>query len=388
MRQIKILLILLTLLFGSCYKAYDVRVGSSEKVLVVDGLVTDQPDVYHVKLSYAGPFNSKESFTPVSSASVRVTDDLANSYIFRENAAGDYKSDSLEFTGKPGRSYSVHIMTAEGDEYQSDPQRLFPGSAPDSIYAESGTKLELDNATGLKMIKYGAIILGDIDNLSDTFPRFRFTSNLVRQYSYGVYPRIGDATLNFDFYCWETVNANSDINLTNEAYSLNSASVKRHPVCFLDDDVYFYSMLYGLDMNMADTTAITIKFNYQEFFIEKRILYLNMYTLNNETYNYYRKMDEQMQSKEKLFDPIAVQIKGNIRCISDPEKKVIGFFETSSVVNTEYIAVFGDVDHPYPALIKTPYILPPGPAGCRINRYGSPHQGHNIPAFWIFNVSK
>jgi hypothetical protein len=91
-----------------------------------------------------------------------------------------------------------------------------------------------------------------------------------------------------------------------------------------------------------------------------------------------------MQSEGKLFDPVATQLNGNIKCITDPKKKAIGFFEASSVSYSAYIVDFRNLINSQPALLRTPYILPTDPTGCRVNRWGSIHQNHNIPSFWIF----
>jgi hypothetical protein len=109
--------------------------------------------------------------------------------------------------------------------------------------------------------------------------------------------------------------------------------------------------------------------------VHHRILYLKQYTLNNEAYLYYKSLDEQIQSEGKLFDPIAAQLNGNIKCITDPEKKAIGFFEASSVSYSAYMVDFRNLTNFQPSIIKIPYILPPELNGCQVN---------SAPLFWIF----
>jgi hypothetical protein len=89
-----------------------------------------------------------------------------------------------------------------------------------------------------------------------------------------------------------------------------------------------------------------------------------------------------MQSDGKLFDPIANQLNGNIRCISDPDKRAIGFFEASSVTFTRYSLDFRNLTNSKPSIKKIPLIFPPEPNGCRIDRAGGRYS--NIPAFWIY----
>jgi hypothetical protein len=369
----------------SCSKVYDPQIDTTQKVLVVDGMVTNKNDAYHIFLTYAMPFNSSKKGTPVSGANVYVTDNLANSCKFNERTTGDYVSDSLQFTGQAGNTYRLHIVTTDGAVYESDPQKMFPEVIPDNVYAEFDNQEILDPSTGLKVNTHGADILVDISNHSDTLPRFRMTSNLVTQYYYyETLPIDIHTKYIFEFYCWQTINANTTINMTGGEYFLNSASIKKHPVCFLDDNFYVWAIIYDCLINLADTTGSALANGYQFYDIHHRILYLSTYTLNTETYLYYKSLDEQMQSEGKLFDPVASQLAGNIKCITDPEKKAIGFFEASSVSNSEYVVDFRDLESSQPTLVKEPYNLPPEPIGCRINRLGFRNIHHNIPSFWIF----
>ncbi len=346
--------------------------------------MTNKPESYHIILTYANSFNSTEHELPVEDANVYVTDNMENQFIFHKRESGNYASDSLQFTGIPGRTYRLHIITSDNNEYESDPQRLFPEASPDSVYAEFGNQEILERSTGLKVNTHGANVFLDIRNQSDSLPRYRFTSNLVIQYSYIIWivKNWNDPAIHFDFYCWQTVDANPNIDLTGVNYSLNSASIRKQQVCFLVYDFDVYAMKYGLEVNWADTTGTPTVTGFQYYTIHHRILYLNQYTLNNETYLYYKSLNDQLQSEDKLFDPIATQLTGNIKCISDPEKRAIGFFEASSVNNSAYIVDLRNLTNFQPSLKKTPYILPPEHTGCRINRLGS--RIYNVPSFWIF----
>ena len=386
MKPATIIFITITGLLTSCYKVYDPLVDNAQKVLVVDGLITNKKEAYHINLTFARPFNSLEKGSPVEAANVYVTDNQGNSYLFTESDKGDYISDSLQFTGIAGYIYRLHIVAPDGAEYESDPQRLIPEVNTDTVYAEFDNKEIVERTTGLKVKKHGADILIDIRTQSDSITRYRFTSNLVMQYFYTIgYMLPHNYLLTFEYYCWQTVNANSDIDLTRMEYSLNSASIRKHPVCFLVDNYVVNALRYGLKVNMEDSTGSATETNsYKNFDIHHNILYLNRYKLNNETYLYYKSLDEQMQSEGKLFDPVAVQLNGNIKCITNPAKKAIGFFEASSVSYSAYIVDFRNLTNSQPVLIKIPYILPPEPIGCRIKRWESIHQNHNIPSFWIF----
>ena len=372
MKPIIILILSLTILLGSCYEPYNIKVDSNQLVLVVNGMITNESTSYKILLNYAAPFNSGSTGIPVYNALVYVTDNLGNNYSFSSAGSGLYMSDSSQFTGQPGNTYKLHIKTSEGAEYESDSQKLFPEAHPDKIYSEFDNKEVLNKTNGSYVLSHGGNILVDIVNHSDTLPRFRFTSNLVTQYYYAVCQPFQPCIL---YYCWQTDNANSNINLTGGEYSLSSASINAHNVCFVEDNLLYYGLVYmaGYQGEGLPYTAIPTQY-YRSMDVINRILYLQQYTLNKETYEYYKKMSLQLQSEGKLFDPIAAQLIGNIKSVADPNIKVFGFFEASSVSRTAYKIDFRNLTDNQPSVTEIGLILPPEPNGCEVD---------NKPPFWI-----
>jgi hypothetical protein len=368
-------ILILNGLLVSCYKPYFADTDTDKTILVVNGLITNQKAPYNIKLSYATPFYSAGKGMPVKDAIVYVTDNLNNNFTFYEQENGQYVSDSLKFTGHIGYSYYLHIKTSDGENYESDAQQLFPEVCPDSVYAEFSHVETLSKITGLKEIIHGGTILSDINNKADTLPRFRIVSNLVRQYYYYYFDM--DLKLTFDFYCWQTDNPNPNIDLTGGEYLADSASVNRHDIGFVDDGLYFYAKTYYRpEFPNPDSSWTALEgIDPILFLVHHRIIYLKLYTLNKESYLYYKSMDVQLKSEGKLFDPIATQLKGNIKCTTDPNKKAFGFFEASSVNLSSYMLDFRNLTNSQPSVIKRPYFAPSKPNGCWINK---------VPPFWIF----
>jgi hypothetical protein len=362
-------------LLVSCYKPYTANVESNEKILVAEGLITNEEASYHISLSYALPFYSESTRQPVNSALIYVFDDLGSYYPFNELKSGYYISDSLTFTGHPGRTYTLCIETPDGEIYMSDPQRLNHEYYSDTVYAEVDYQTTISRFNEILVTIRGANILTDIRSNSDTLPRFRFAANLVKQYYYELQ---GSAPLYplYQFYCWETDNVKADLNLTGSDYSLYSSFIKRHAVYFVKDQIYFDAIDYLIGPQQPDLSYKPIINPYRKsHLIKHRVLYLNMYVLNNETYLYYKQMDEQLRSEGKLFDPVATQLGGNIYCATNSDKKTFGFFEASSVSRTSYtIGLRNPLNDQY-SVTKIPCIRPTEPDGCWINK---------VPPFWIF----
>ncbi len=375
MKHILIIAIIYCGLLISCYKPYDTTIEANDTILVVDGLITTDLAAYHVSLRYALPFNSKLVEPRVTSAFVTVTDDLGNTYMFNENSSGNYVSDSLIFTAKQGRTYILSIETSDGEKFISDPQKIEPAYSVDTVYAELEFQQTLTRFNQIVKTVRGTNILIDVKSSTDSLPRFRFTSGMVKQYTYSRFipPPDIDPPL-YLFYCWQTENSNTDINLTKNEYSGNTFSLNRHSVYFLDEQVFIDAFVYNLGPKQSDQSYKGIPTpNRQTYSVSRRILYLDQYSLNNEAYTFYKKMDELLRSEGKLFDPIASRLSSNINCITDPKRKVFGFFESSSVSHSAYSISYRNQFNKY-TIEKMPYILPVTKNGCLINK---------TPPFWI-----
>ena len=354
MRSYIIIVIISYITLVSCYKPYDKATDTKGKILVINGLITNEKSSYRIHLSYVFPFDSSGTSYPVRSSYVNVTDERGNYIAFHEIGNGYYASDSLQFTANPGSTYILHVNTGDGEIYESDPQLLNPSAYSDSVYAEFDTQETMSKINGMIILSHGANILADINKESDNTSRFRFKTNLVTQYLNVICPPF---QLCIYYYCWQTENANQNVNLTGGDYSTNSPSVIKHSIGFIEDGLYCFSLIYFIP-----------------FMISSRTIYVDQYTLNNEAYLYYKQIDELLKSNGKLFDPIATQINGNIKCLSHPENKVFGFFEASSVSHACYIVDFRNLINAQPSIIKVPYLLPPKPTGYLINE---------IPPFWV-----
>lgn len=96
-------------LFLSCEKEIDVDLNTSQPTLVIEGLVSDRPGPYEVKLTQTVNFDQNNIFPPVSQASVTIYDDAGSREILREIGPGIYHSMTIQ--GTPGRTYILEIET-------------------------------------------------------------------------------------------------------------------------------------------------------------------------------------------------------------------------------------------------------------------------------------
>jgi hypothetical protein len=185
-------------------------------------------------------------------------------------------------------------------------------------------------------------------------PMCRFKSSLFLEYVY-VETAPPPFSMPRTFYFWNNFRLDDMENITGSKYSSNSTSILNHSLCFMPTSKNHY--------NVGDTCFI---FHY--------ILYFNEYNLNNESYNYYKGINEQLLSDGKLFDPIASQLNGNIRCINNSKKTALGFFEVSSVQTKTY-KVIPSANEKTTSFIGVTNLEP------------YPYDGESInipPSFWVY----
>lgn len=285
---------LLALLFfsGGCVKQFQPEISEKEDLLVVEGLITDQPDIFTIRLSKAKPLWRKSQAVPVTKSTVWITDDLGSSYTLKELKAGEYVTDSTHFRGETGRQYVLHINISPqlgGLRYQSSPVTMKPVPQVDSIYYEKlGFVYNDENYEGCR------IYLDTHDPSNNCrFYRWDFTETWEFHIPYDVANRI----------CW--ISGKSEEVLIKNSTGLESDKVTRFPLYTISDPI----------------DRLTVKYS----------MLVNQYSLNEDEYLYWESLRNLLEDVGGLYDVIPANIPNNIACLDDPEEKVLGYFSVSAV---------------------------------------------------------
>jgi len=297
----------------SCKEVYFPELHNNDKVLVVNGLVTNKNKVHVVRLSWSKSVGENEGYLPVSSAKVFITNECSEIFYLTENSPGYYLTDSLTFIPVENDSYKLHIELENGDIYESDFQTLLPEVSFNSIKGVNGKKEFLvgDENSPLIQTYEGIETLISIPNVSNSIPKMRFNVSLIIQYAYEV-----NGASTSTYYCWKKVNPNLNVNITKIKYNLDASDNIQHSICFLPRSKFFWQLEH----------------EYSCFIIQ-----INGYRLNDQSYLFYKQAYDQLEADNSILDPIAVQLSSNIHCVSNPNKSAFGFFEVSSVNNSTYI---------------------------------------------------
>jgi hypothetical protein len=128
---------------NSCVERADFDPKKSDAQLVVEGLITDEPGPYTVKLTRSRKPLDFSATVPVSAIRVTISDDAGTSEILSEVEGGIYQTSPTGIKGVVGRSYSVKIETRDGKIYESIPEKLTNQGSIDELY----TKFVADDQT-------------------------------------------------------------------------------------------------------------------------------------------------------------------------------------------------------------------------------------------------
>ena len=297
----------------SCKEVYypeDIK--SSERIPVIQGMIHND-EVPSVKLSWALRYD--DNLTEyISGAEVRVTDDLGNMVTLEETGNGFYTSFNSELTGEPGRIYTLYVRLPDGNEYVSSPELLPDYPVVDSLYADPGTR-EILTYSGsnepLTEKQEGLFILADLSGDTDSALYFRFSTKTVKEITYTQDPgTLGAKTV----FVWETGTLGNFYSANHTIEYNNRQILREHPVGFLHFD-------YDASQETERATAP---------YPEGWVLIFKIYSISERAYNYYNSIAEQLGSNNQMFAPIPSQVNSTIRCLTDPEKEVIGIFEASA----------------------------------------------------------
>jgi len=104
MKRIYFALILLpVLIISGCITQFVPDTDEDPNLLVVEGLMTNQPEAYVIRLSRSMPLGRKVILKPLKGCWVYITDDIGNSFPVNESAtSGTYLTNPLTFQGVVG----------------------------------------------------------------------------------------------------------------------------------------------------------------------------------------------------------------------------------------------------------------------------------------------
>ena len=303
----------------TCIDPYSPKLDKFESLLVVDALITDEDISNFVNLSRTIDTMGKIP-EMITGAFVTIQDDLGNSTVLNERNQGEYRTDSLTFRGVTGRTYTLHIKTEDGDEYESEPCLMYPAPDIDSIYFNKDQVMSEETGE----IVQGITIYIDSRGES-TSDYYRWTYEEWWKFiapDPKMYDFINDSTIipvaQVKQACW--ANKKSDVIDIETTVLGNTGGFVKRPVLFVASE---------------ETNRLLI-----QYCVEVRQL-----SVSKEEYEFWNIMLQINESGGDIFDKQPFQIISNIKSITDPYEQVIGYFQVSGAKRKQkYITVREMID--------------------------------------------
>lgn len=289
-------------MFSSCVKSFAPEIEKYEELLVVDGLITDAPGPYVIKLSTSAQLKQLVQYIPYGGCTLTITDDIGNQFPAVEHETGVYKTDSASFRGVVGRSYKLTIVTKNGDVVESSEEPLLKA-------------LEIEN------------VYGEVEHKSD--PELHFGKD-----GYQFYIDLKPLPSSNNFLMWNmqcTYKFRADYPI----YSYYDNGV-RHEVenkdtlrtCYRNKDILDLFILNTNDLKQTSVKRFPLNFedNYTKALSIRYSLLVKQFNISESCYNYWSTIKKLRDVQGDLYTQQPFQAKNNIYNLTHPETPVLGYF--------------------------------------------------------------
>jgi len=316
-----ILFSFLAILITGCTETFPLLTNTYEEIIVVEGTLTNELKNQEIKITKTSRFED-EGVETETGAKVIVKDDQNNEYLFTENA-GTYKSQTA-FEAVPTRQYTLEITTKDGKIYQSSPQVLTTVNPIESVVPSLVTNK--DNQTGIQI---------NITNFDETRTSKYYRYEYEETYKI-VAPRWNSLKI-------ITTGDQTVALINNDPNTRICYSTKKSTDIILDNT----------NNKTEDRVNLPIRFIEESDYIigHRYSILVKQYIENLEAYTFHRILKDISGSGGILSPKQPGLISGNIKCISDSNTKVIGFFDVASYSETRiffnYTDFFPNVSPPY-----------------------------------------
>lgn len=325
----KILILFIGLFAASCVDPYQLETNSFEEALVIEATLTNQLKYQQVKITKTYRLEDSQPMA-VTDAEVQITDDSGNSYGFAESN-GVYISNQ-QFQAELGKKYKLRV-TSGNKIYESTTETLSVSQPIESVTATQESK----NGQRGVQIKVNSF---DPSGNSKYY-----------RYSY-------DETYKVIVPYWSelvaTIQSDGIIGMSLADSIILSPRTYEARTCYSTDRSTNLIVTKTVGLSEDRIQDFPIRFiKVTDPIIKNRYsINVTQYVQSLAAYTFYETLAQLSAAGENIFSQNQPGFfYGNIKSISNPSEKVIGFFEVSGVSEKRIFFNFYDVfpnDNPPP----------------------------------------
>lgn len=334
-----LILLFTCLIISNCVEEFEIETENFESILVVNTTVTNEVKHQQILLSRTFKFENEGPIVE-QGATIKVIEEGNTEYLFKEKTPGTYSS-VQKFGAGLGKGYQLSIKTSDGRFYTSDKMTLPQETVIGKVYPK-----RVFNDKGIEGI---GIFIDTFDPTANSrYYRYSYdeTYKIVAPFWIGtdLEPVFGDdGRISFNSVarseekkiCYNSTTSNS-IRVTNTT-NFEEDRLTGFLVRFIRPD----------DIKVANRYSILV-----QQFVQSREANAFYEVLNN------------FSESESLFSQIQPGfISGNITSETNPDEKVLGFFDVSSVSTKRIFFDRDDLIKDLPDYYECTRIAPVPPPG-------------------------
>jgi len=315
-------LLIISLIFcslTSCIEEIDLNNFANESILIVEARLTNEYQKHTVKLSKTIPLDA-ENTEIESNAIVRIEDSSNNVFSFSETTPGIYTSDN-QFKAELTDSYVLTVNTSDGEIYTSSAQKIEGINTIDKItsevavnaYGEEGVSIVVSSESANKDANYYRYTYEETYKIIPPYWSNQ-TLKIIRDTKPFIVTRPDDLDAINGKECYNTIKSISLIQTETKSLSVNSVN---YSIRFIPE--------------------------YDPIIRHRYSILVNQYVQSHEAYTYFKTLDK-LSTNENVFTQVQTGFfQGNLTSKNDSKKRVIGFFEVSSISKKRIFFNFFDL---------------------------------------------
>jgi hypothetical protein len=319
------LLFLIWFSLNGCIDPYDSDFGQDNRVLVVEGLLTNDyqnPDTIRIQYSFYSNESLIKRAINGTQASI-VSSSGQETKLISAGTNGGFLP-PVAFRINAAEKYTLKFTLGDGKSYESTPQQILPTPPIDKIYDVFNPTSRLSN-DGKTKLSANEIYLDfqDIPNQKNTY-LWRYTH----------YERLEHCV---------TCEANALYSAATQSCVKNAQAFIRNPPYDYQCKGSCYSILPGNTVNILSDIASDGRLIKGQL-IAKIPMYgyygclvvIDQMSISPEIFNFNKILESQSAATGGLADTPAAAIVGNIRNINNSEDKVVGYFGLADIKKKRY----------------------------------------------------
>lgn len=345
----KSLVILCIILLGTsinnCKFPYEAEVDERTGLMVIEGGIVKGDTTQTITVSRSASLYAPE-IKPVSACEVSVLDEEGTEFKFTETEEGVYNADVLKDQLVLNRNYFVRVITPNGNVYESDFEQLLPAAPVDSVYFIR-EPVPRDNGEMGEVNQFYIDLKGTEDEsryymwkLSETF-EYHSSGPIDYQLIYlehAVYTDsmfindtifLPDTTIIIDT-SWIETRVYIDSVISQPVFGADSMYT-----CWMSSDIggLYSSSTINLESNAKKRIPLHAISTETDKLNVKYSLVVKQYSLSPNAYAFWNAVKIETQETGGLYTTQPGQVESNVRCISDENEEVLGYFWASSVAS-------------------------------------------------------